>query len=543
VWKTILGQFHVDLSPSIYEKCIQGQSDIVVKNRFTLPIPVEILSRQKDSLFQGLIEKVHIVEGAIDFLNKAFHQGIPIVVVTNCNRQSAEQIMTYFGLSRFIHGLVIGNECCNPKPFADPYYYAIEKVLQIPAQQCIILEDSKTGVLSASSCNVRLIVGIETTYPAKQLLDLGCDMTIKTFIDAYEPVMKAYHESHKTGLTKPFDGYLNSVLEALYEKFPNYSIRVSDYKLKGGFISDVISLTILPHFNYVLKLENKSDNPIKVMAEQLNLYDTEYYFYTNIAPFLSVADVHVPTSFGVIQKGQNIRGIVLENMYSKGYIIHGTLDHKALFGVATTFIWTLSRLHISFWGADLKSLFPGLKTPMDHEFSWGDFIQTRWNLFHEKWGFMMTDSILETCKYIVDNFYEIEEYMCEGKNRTLCHGDFKAPNIFYHPETTKCCLIDWQYVTYGKGAQDLVFFMIESFETDCMTSAFKEYLLSYYYLLVAQEHPEYDHEQFRRDVRMSAFYFPFFVAIWFGTMDQDSLLDKNFPFFFIQRLFHFYSLL
>jgi hypothetical protein len=34
-------------------------------------------------------------------------------------------------------------------------------------------------------------------------------------------------------------------------------------------------------------------------------------------------------------------------------------------------------------------------------------------------------------------------------------------------------------------------------------------------------------------------YFPFFVAIWFGTVDEDELIDKNFPFFFIQRLFNF----
>jgi hypothetical protein len=34
----------------------------------------------------------------------------------------------------------------------------------------------------------------------------------------------------------------------------------------------------------------------------------------------------------------------------------------------------------------------------------------------------------------------------------------------------------------------------------------------------------------------------FFVAIWFGTIDDDELIDMNFPFFFIQKLFNFMQL-
>jgi hypothetical protein len=34
---------------------------------------------------------------------------------------------------------------------------------------------------------------------------------------------------------------------------------------------------------------------------------------------------------------------------------------------------------------------------------------------------------------------------------------------------------------------------------------------------------------------------PFFTAVWFGSMPEDELIDKNFPFFFIQKLFAIYS--
>jgi hypothetical protein len=49
----------------------------------------------------------------------------------------------------------------------------------------------------------------------------------------------------------------------------------------------------------------------------------------------------------------------------------------------------------------------------------------------------------------------------------------------------------------------------------------------------------YSIEEYNRDFDNSISYFPFFVAIWFGTVSDDELIDKNFPFFFIQKLFNF----
>jgi NDP-sugar pyrophosphorylase family protein len=34
-------------------------------------------------------------------------------------------------------------------------------------------------------------------------------------------------------------------------------------------------------------------------------------------------------------------------------------------------------------------------------------------------------------------------------------------------------------------------------------------------------------------------YFPFFVAVWFGTTPNDELIDVSFPFIFIQKFLYF----
>jgi thiamine kinase-like enzyme len=129
-------------------------------------------------------------------------------------------------------------------------------------------------------------------------------------------------------------------------------------------------------------------------------------------------------------------------------------------------------------------------------------------------------------------------------NLTLCHGDIKSANIFYKPigeSLYEPYFIDWQYVIMGKGVQDLVFFMIESFDIGTINkyrNLFKEY---YYVKLLEFGVKTYSMEEYKIDFDYSIKYFPFFVAIWFGTLNEDELIDKNFPFFFIQKLFNFIS--
>jgi hypothetical protein len=53
----------------------------------------------------------------------------------------------------------------------------------------------------------------------------------------------------------------------------------------------------------------------------------------------------------------------------------------------------------------------------------------------------------------------------------------------------------------------------------------------------------YSYKEYENDFKDAVCFFPFFVAIWFGTTPEDDLIDKNFPFFFIKEIFFFLELL
>ena len=63
---------------------------------------------------------------------------------------------------------------------------------------------------------------------------------------------------------------------------------------------------------------------------------------------------------------------------------------------------------------------------------------------------------------------------------------------------------------------------------------------NYYYIkLLEYGVQNYSVKDYERDFINSICYYPFFVAIWFGITPEEDLIDKNFPFFFIQKLFNF----
>jgi len=156
----------------------------------------------------------------------------------------------------------------------------------------------------------------------------------------------------------------------------------------------------------------------------------------------------------------------------------------------------------------------------------------------------MKESDQSKCHEIVSRFHEIQKRFSEGPHLTFIHGDIKSPNIFYDVRHDyEPYFIDWQHCAMGKGTQDLVFFIMESFEISNLKTIFPLLKQYYYKKLLEYGVRSYSEEEFERDVHDSICFIPFFTCIWFGTIPQDELIDKNFPYFLIKKLFYMLEIL
>jgi len=537
VWKEILNEYNIELNEETFKNYISGNNDeIAIKYLLrNVDVSIDKISKKKDALFIKHLDKINIINGVEDFLRQLKVNAHKLAVVTNCNRVASENILSHLKIGKFFEFIVIGNECNNPKPYPDPYIAAIQK-FDGDNKKTIIFEDSKTGILSANGAYPKCIVGIESSYTKKELLNYGSNLTIKNFInlDIGQFINADNNNNIKNEELKKC--IINSV------NFSIQNIEINNNKLKGGFISDVIDVKIKTSgntlINCVAKLENSCENFLTEMSNALDLYEREYYFYEKISNNIPIK---TPKFYSIICKDNKKIGLLLENINNDNYKLNLNLNSENI-NVSLDVIESIAKMHSTFWDKN-TSKFIKLKKNNDKQFnpSWNEFIISRWVNFKNKWIHLLTKQQVEIGEFIVKNFLNIQQKLSD-KNLTLCHGDVKSANIFYKildNDKYEPFFIDWQYIILGKGVQDLVFFMIESFEINKM-KIYKNLFKEYYYVKLIENGVDYIKSDYETDFEYASYYFPFFVAIWFGTISEDELIDKKFPHEFIKKLFNFY---
>ncbi len=528
VWREILANYNIFLTKEIYETYIFSNADADVKHKLlpSAPITTAELTSKKDALFLKHLNEVQTIAGAQNFIQTLFTSGHKVAVVTNSNRPTAEAILKHMNIQP--HLLVIGSECQAAKPSPEPYLKAME-ILNIPSERSIIFEDSKNGIISGRGAKARTIVGISNE--TNITIHTDSDIVIDNYTTITPETLISY--------TKKVTDYGQIIYNSLKNKYEVEDIQVSPIYLKGGFIADVlaVSLTLDKRpVSAIIKLMTENNSALNKMAHFLDLYGRENYFYESIAPFVPI---NAPKCFGILRDQQTTPiGFILEDLRPKA-IINKNLSAESI-DQSLEVISSMAKLHAAFWEKPLQKTFPTLRKHNDplYQPSWKSFLQEKLPTFQAKWQQILSPQQLSTCQYIIDNFNEIQDHLSTSP-LTLCHGDVKSPNIFYEGSTPH--FIDWQYISNGKGVQDLIFFIIESFSKERGLELYPLFKSYYYNKLKEYGVNNYTQEMYDKDIQAALCHFPFFVAIWFGTTPTADLIDVNFPYFFIQKLFLFYD--
>jgi len=141
---------------------------------------------EKERLFRELMIagglSQYAIPGVPEFL--ARHCDLPKAVASNAEPQNIDFVLDHFHLRPYFAVTVNGMQVARPKPFPDVFLEAARQLNTAPAQ-CIVFEDSPTGVEAARAAGMR-VVGVETTPTNFH----GIQLKIKDFLDpALEPWM------------------------------------------------------------------------------------------------------------------------------------------------------------------------------------------------------------------------------------------------------------------------------------------------------------------------------------------------------------------
>ena len=176
-WVEFNRRHGVETSDAMLERMYGGRNDQIVRDFFGDSLPedeVAAYGAAKEKIYRemlaGRIEET-LVPGLRPFLD--LYRGSPMAVATNAEPENVNSVLDRAGLRDYFRVVVDGHQVSRPKPHPDIYLRAAS-LLETAPSNCIVLEDSHTGVAAARAAGMR-VIGLATTYVNLPDVDIMAD--------------------------------------------------------------------------------------------------------------------------------------------------------------------------------------------------------------------------------------------------------------------------------------------------------------------------------------------------------------------------------
>jgi len=154
-WKKALAEWNCKFDEKIfYEWGGMPVVEIIstLNQRHALSMPVETVSRRKESLYFELLPQLKAVPEVLEHI-KATHGQIPFAVVSGSTRESVVASLASLQLLDRFETLVCAGDYKKSKPDPEAFLLAATR-LGVPPTQCLVFEDTEMGILAAEAAGM-----------------------------------------------------------------------------------------------------------------------------------------------------------------------------------------------------------------------------------------------------------------------------------------------------------------------------------------------------------------------------------------------------
>ena len=132
-----------------------------------------------ECLFRDGPKKKYYIEEILKYLKD---NNIPVAVASSSDRDYIDNNLEKTKLTSYINEIVSGCEVEKSKPNPDIFLKAADK-LSVKAEECIVLEDSKNGILAGNSAGMTVIM-VPDLYEAEESVKEKIDYIAKDLLEA-----------------------------------------------------------------------------------------------------------------------------------------------------------------------------------------------------------------------------------------------------------------------------------------------------------------------------------------------------------------------
>lgn len=146
--------------------------------------------KRLEYLFKYMEENgLPLKSGLIELLDFLTFNNIKIAIVTSSTKEVINQYKKYGNVFDYFSLIVTGDEVKEGKPSPDVYLYASSKIGVDPSK-CLVLEDSKNGIISASKANMIVCMIPDLIIPDEEVLSYK-PFILKSLFDVIPFVKKS----------------------------------------------------------------------------------------------------------------------------------------------------------------------------------------------------------------------------------------------------------------------------------------------------------------------------------------------------------------
>lgn len=141
---------------------------------------VEVLDL-KHKIFASLESDIEAVPGALDFLRTARARMEKLALATSATERNQRYAFERFGLAPYFDVVVNASDITHTKPHPEAYHTTVAR-LGIPAEDCLVIEDSKNGIVAAKGAGCR-VAALTTSFSRVELMDAEADYLVDGFAE------------------------------------------------------------------------------------------------------------------------------------------------------------------------------------------------------------------------------------------------------------------------------------------------------------------------------------------------------------------------
>lgn len=160
-WQKTLEKYGKPMSLKEVGEVTYGINPEIVRRVFRNKISeeeVEQIANDKEKLFRDSFDpEEDVVKGFIRFIHATKEKGIPMVIGSAAPPQNIDFFMERLGIGHFFEGRVHEDDVRKGKPSPEVFLKAAA-IINVPANDCVVFEDSPTGAEASASAGCKTIV-------------------------------------------------------------------------------------------------------------------------------------------------------------------------------------------------------------------------------------------------------------------------------------------------------------------------------------------------------------------------------------------------